>query len=106
MSETAARQPNTAANAAGAIAIVALVLTFVPLMGLLSVVGNTGLLLMVLAIPLSITAIVLGAIGLFRSSAHGGTGIPMACLGVIGGIVAPLGSLTWLFSPGCSIPGC
>jgi len=30
MSETAARQPNTAANAAGAIAIVALVLTFVP----------------------------------------------------------------------------
>ena len=74
MSETAARQPNTAANAAGAIAIVALVLTFVPLMGLLSVLGNTGLLLMVLAIPLSIMAIVLGAIGLFRSSAHDGTG--------------------------------
>jgi hypothetical protein len=98
MSETAARQRNTAAIAASAIAIVALVLTFVPLMGLLSVLGYTGLLLMFLAIPLSIAAIVLGAVGLVRSSALGGIGVPMACLGIIGGIVAPLGSLAWLLA--------
>ncbi len=105
MSQTAARQRNTAAIAAGAIAIVALILTFVPLMGLLSGLGYTGLLLMFLAIPLSITAIVLGAIGLNRYSAHG-NGLPMACLGLFGGIIAPAGSLIWFFSPGCSIPGC
>ena len=105
MSETPARQPNTAANAAGAIAIVALVLTFAPLLGLLSEFGYAGLLLMLLAVPLSITAIVLGAIGLNRYSAFG-NGLPMACLGLFGGIIAPAGSLIWLFSPGCSIPGC
>jgi hypothetical protein len=62
--------------------------------------------IVLLGAPLGVLAIVLGAIGLYRSSKLDGKGAPVALIGVVGGIVAPVGSLAWLFSPGCSLPGC
>jgi hypothetical protein len=87
------------ANASGVIAIIALTLAFIPQ---LAVLGSGGVALILLAVPVGICAIVLGAVGLFRGHRLGGVGVPMAILGVAGGLVAAAGSMVWLFSPGCS----
>ena len=105
MSAMSANHRNPIATASGVIAIAALTLTFAPFV-LLKNSGYSAVLLVLLGAPLGVLAIVLGAIGLFRSSKLDGKGAPAAVIGVVGGIVAPLGSLAWLFSPGCSLTGC
>lgn len=86
------------ANASGVIAIIAVILAFIPQ---LPVLGSGGVVLILLALPVGLSAIVLGAVGLYRGHRLGDVGVPMAILGVGGGLVAAVGSLVWLFSPGC-----
>ena len=86
------------ANAGGVIAITAVILAFIPR---LAVLGSGGVALILLALPVGVAAIVLGAVGLYRGYRRGGVGVPMAILGVAGGLIAAVGSFVWLFSPGC-----
>ena len=65
--------------------------------------GYEGIALLLLAIPVGISAIVLGVMGLVRASSRGNIGIPWALAGILGGLIAAAASLAWLFSPGLLI---
>ncbi|MDQ6879280.1 MAG: hypothetical protein M3082_16620 [Candidatus Dormibacteraeota bacterium] len=61
--------------------------------------GYEGIALLLLAIPVGISAIVLGVIGLVRAPSRGDIGIPWALAGILGGFIAAAAALAWLLSP-------
>lgn len=92
---------NGIATTGGVMGIIALIVVIMPLIHpVTSAAGWGGVVLIFLAFPLGVAALVLGLIGFARAYRPGGVGAPMAVIGMLGGSLAAVVSLAWWFSPG------